>query len=149
MHFDPVVHAATPSPTILDDTYRAVFEFKNAIGFVLCLRLVGVNVCAHLAVHGLYGRTPQEPVAERDPVAAQIHESPTPAAIHVPEPGGMRAKMFFALFHQMDLAERSTVGHFLGCKIFGSEDKLLGIEKQDACLLGDINHLLALLDRHC
>src|SRR5207253_7302001 len=62
--------------------------FKNAIGFVLCLRLVGVNVCAHLAVHGLYGRTPQEPVAERDPVAAQIHESPTPAAIHVPEPGG-------------------------------------------------------------
>ena len=148
IYLDPVVHPATPPPAVLDNANCTALKFQNAKSFVISPRLVGVNVGAHLAVHRLDRGTPEEPVAESNPVATEIHERAAAAAIYIPEPWSMWSKMLFALFHEMDFAERAIIRHFLCLKVFGGEEKFLGVQQQDTCLPGDMNHLLAFLDRH-
>ena len=73
-----------------------------------------MNVRAHLAVDRFDRRAPEEPVAKRDAVAAQIHQSAASGTVHVPEPRAVWTKMFFALLYQVDLAECAGVRHLLG-----------------------------------
>ena len=81
-----VIHPATPPPAVLNNANCTAIKFQNAESLVVSPRLVGVNVCAHLAVHGLDRGAPEEPVAESDPVATEIHQRAAAAAIHIPEP---------------------------------------------------------------
>src|SRR5580704_12680821 len=101
VHLDPIIHSSPPTPTVFNDAQRAVFEFQNATGFVLSPRSVGVNIGTHLAVYGLNLGAAEKPVTKCNSVATEVHQRTTTAAIHIPEPCGMRPKMFFALFDEM------------------------------------------------
>ena len=81
-------------------------------------------------------------------MATEVHQRTAAGAVHVPEPRAVRAKMFFALFDEMDLAERSGIRHFLGFQIFWREEKLFAVHQQDAVLFGRGDHLLAFGDSH-
>jgi arylsulfatase A-like enzyme len=55
----------------------------------------------------------------------------------------------FRSAYQMDLSESAIVCHFFGLQVFGCEEELFGIKKQDARLAGVVNHLLRFFNRHC
>ncbi len=145
---DAIVHAAAARPTVFDQCHRAVGELHDAQRIVFGLSLVAVNVGAHLAIDRLDGGAIEEPVAEGDAVAAEVHEGAAAGAIHVPEPLAVRAEMLFALLDEIDFAEGAGVGHFFRLQVFRREDKLLAVHQQNAVAFGDGDHLLALRDGH-
>ena len=113
-NFDTVVHAAAARPTIFDEADGAVGELQNAERIVFGFGFVVVNVSAHLAVNGFDWRASQKKIAEGDAVAAEIHQRAASGAIDVPEPRAVRAKVFFALFDEIDFCEGPGIRHFFG-----------------------------------
>ena len=56
--------------------------------------------------------------------------------------------MFFTLFDEIDFSEGAGIGHFFRFQIFRCEEKFLAVHQQNAVLLCDGDHLLALGDGH-
>ena len=70
---EAVRHPATACPTVFDHALRPVGEVDDADGIVFALRLVAVNVGAHVAQDALDRGPAEEPPAKRDSMAAHIH----------------------------------------------------------------------------
>src|SRR2546423_3659687 len=88
---DAVVHAARAIPAAFDHPHCAVIELDDRDRFVLALGAIGMHLRRHLRVHGLDLRLAERPPAERDAVAAEVHDRATPRLCDVPEPGRVRA----------------------------------------------------------
>ena len=74
----------------------------------------------------------EEPAAERDAVAAHVHEDAAARARDVPEPVGVRPEVLLALLDEVDLAEGAFPRHLLGLDVLGREEELLGVHEEDA-----------------
>ena len=111
-----------------------------------CVRCA-LHLRRELRVHALHFRLAEEPPAERDAVAAEVHERAAARLLDVPEPVGVRAGVLLALLHEMDAPERAFVRHLLRLDVLRREEQLLGVEQQHAGLGARVDHRVRFLER--
>ena len=99
-----------------------------------------------LRVHALDLRLAEEPPAESDAVAAEIHDRTTARLCDVPEPGRVWAGVLLALLDQMDTTERAFVGHLFRLHVFRCEEQLLGVEQQHTRSAAGVDHRVGFLE---
>ena len=100
-----------------------------------------------LRVDALHLLLAEEPPAESDAVAAEVHQRPAARLIDVPEPVGVRARVLLSLLHDVDATERAFVRHLLRLHVLRREEQLLGVEQQHARLRARLDHRVGFLER--
>ena len=143
-----VVHAAGPIPAVLHHADGAALELDDRDRLVFALRATRVHLGRHLRVHALHLRLAEEPPAERDAVAAEVHDGAAARLFDVPEPVGVRAGVLLALLHEMNASERALVRHLLRLDVFRREEQLLGVEQEHAGLRARVDHRVGFLESH-
>ena len=106
-----------------------------------------IHLGRKLRIHTLYSWLAEEPPAEGDTVATQVHERAAARLLDVPEPVGVRSRVLLALLYQVDSPEGAFVRHLLCLDVFRREEKLLGVEKEDAGPGAGIDHRVGFLER--
>ena len=146
-HLDAIVHPAGPVPAVLDHADRAVLELENRECFVIALGARPMDVRRHVRVDARDVGLAEEPPAEGDPVAPQVHRRSAPGLRHVPEPVRVRSRVLLPLLHQVHAAEGAFVRHLLRLHVLGREEQLLGVEQQHTGLAARVDHRVRLLER--
>src|SRR5437016_12876541 len=112
-HLDAVVHTARPVPAALDHPHGTVLELDERDRFVFTLRALSVDLRRHLRVDTLDAWLAEEPPAERDSVAPQVHDRAAARLLHVPKPLRVRTRLLLPLLPQVHATEGPFIRQLL------------------------------------